>query len=163
MISALKIVSLPSFLSPGNSLLRESVRTWLRPTPYINDLPTALTGSFFNVLCCSPCLAHNGIISSSLLINGAYSVYMCERKFTCVCCSGVKDKACYLMEESSYEIPSSQNKHIPKKKKKAGVEDAYGKSKVREGHVWCKKKKPGSTLAPIGSSRKCSLAASLKK
>lgn len=48
-ISAPKIVSLPSFLSPGNILHRESVRTRFRPTPYINDLPTALTSSLFNV------------------------------------------------------------------------------------------------------------------
>lgn len=55
VISALKIVSLPSFLSPGNSLHRKSVRTWFRPTPYINDLPTALTRSFFNVPFALPC------------------------------------------------------------------------------------------------------------
>lgn len=49
VISAPKIVSPPSFLSPGNSLHRESARTRFRPTPYINDLPTALTSSLFNV------------------------------------------------------------------------------------------------------------------
>lgn len=45
VISALKIVSFPSFLSPGSS--KQSVRTCLRP--HVNDLPGALTGSFFNV------------------------------------------------------------------------------------------------------------------
>lgn len=45
---ALKIVSHPRFLSPGNSLHRESVRSSFRPTPYFNDLPTALTSSFFS-------------------------------------------------------------------------------------------------------------------
>lgn len=55
MILAPKIVPLPCFLSPGNSLHRESVRTRFRPTPCINDLPTALTSSLFNVPFPLPC------------------------------------------------------------------------------------------------------------
>lgn len=77
VISAPKIVSLPGFLSPGNSLHRESVRTWFRPTPYINDCQQLRLAH--SSMCCSPCLAHNSIISSSLLINGACAVYTRKR------------------------------------------------------------------------------------
>lgn len=69
-----KIGIVTRFLSPGNSLHRGSVRTWFRPTPPINDLPTALTRSFFNVPFALPRTQWHRFVLF-LLINGACSVY----------------------------------------------------------------------------------------
>lgn len=96
VISALKIVSLPGFLSPGNSSHGESVRTWFSPTPSINDLPTALTGSFFNAAV-RPASRTMASFHPLLLINGAYSALHARAQI-------VKDNAPRLMEDS--EIPS---------------------------------------------------------